>query len=1092
MPMLGTVLNNRYRLDRELGQGGMGTVYEGYDQLLDRAVAIKVLTAKSLGTEGKNRLLSEARAVAQLNHPNIVSIFDAGEDNGLPFVVMEYMHGQSLHENPPGNYQETLQVALQICDALEEAHIHGIVHRDLKPENVIMTEGGIAKLTDFGLARSLSSRMSQEGTLTGTVFYISPEQALGKPLDGSTDLYALGVMLYEFACGQLPFKADDPLAVIAQHIHEEPRRPSELAPDISPIFEGIILKLLAKKTEERFATATEVKEALQDLIEGRRSFSTEAQRHNIPLDLTRFIGREKEIAEVKRLVSQQRLLTLTGVGGTGKTRLSLQAAREMVEEFADGVWVVELSAIFEADQVIRAVAAVLNVREKTNQPLMETIMEFLKPRELLIIMDNCEHLISTCANFVEDLLTACPGIKVLVTSREALGLPGEMSFHVPSMKLPDIEKLPKLEDIWDVESMQLFLDRAVSVKPDFSPNGEDTRAVARICSRLDGIPLAIELAAARVRALPVEEIASRLSDRFRLLTGGIRSAMPRQQTLQALIDWSFDLLTGQEKILLQRMSVFSGGCTLKAVETVCSGHGIEFHEVLDLVTRLVDKSLVTYENMNGSARYDMLETIRQYAREKLILAGEIEVLRRKHLEYFSEFAQKISPDLWQSKQVFWMDRLEDEHDNVRAALEWSQCEECGQDLLKKGMRIAASISLFWLVRGHWSEAWNWMKKLIECANARDMHDPAKTELLYAAGFIVKSLGDILKARELFDLAAKEARAQQDQASHAYALLGLGEVASNEHSMDEAEKYIEQSMVIFKSLGDKVGMMLAFADKGNIAADRQGYDKAREYYNDNLKICREMGHQLGVAGTLLALGRIETYFGDKEKGRQYGEESLAIYRGSKDKSGIAGALSAIGLSELYAENMESSRDHYEQALRISRELRSGPGIGTALIALGEIARSQNDYPAARDYYEEALHLNENIGQMGIVNIVAHNLGYVAKQQEDLEKALEFFRKSLSMSIEREQHRLIFFCISGIASVLVEKGELQTAALLLGFAEKFGKEYHYRLDPVDKWEIDQSLNKLEQELEIVERDKYWSIGKEMELEKAILIAKGDHED
>ncbi|MBM3137415.1 MAG: tetratricopeptide repeat protein, partial [Chloroflexi bacterium] len=1010
----------------------------------------------------------------------------------LPYVVMEYLHGLSLHDKPPADLNETLRVTLQICDALEEAHIHGIVHRDLKPENVIITDGGLIKLTDFGLARSLSSRMSQEAALTGTVFYISPEQALGRPLDGRTDLYSLGVMLYEFTTGQLPFTADDPLAVIAQHIHEQPRRPIDMAPDIPPVFEEIILKLLSKKVEDRFSTANELKEALTDLSAGAGRFLSAKQKNQFTADLTRFIGREREIDEVKELLKQHRLVTLTGVGGTGKTRLSLQVAREMQDDFSDGVWVVELSTIFEKEQVIRVVAAALDVREKTNQPLMESIVEFLKPRELLLIMDNCEHLITTCAGFCGMLLGACPDIRIMVTSREALGIQGEVSFHVPSMKLPDLESLPEAEAVWEVESMQLFMDRAASVNPDFSPSREDTLAVARICSRLDGIPLAIELAAARVRALPVEEIANRLSDRFRLLTGGIRTAMPRQQTLQALIDWSFDLITEQEKLLLQRMSVFSGGSTLEAVEKICSNGGIDEADILDLITRLVDKSLVTFENMNGAARYDMLETIRQYAREKLIQAGEIEFLRRRHLEYFTGFTEKIAPELWRGEQVRWMDRLEQEHDNLRVALEWSLCGECGPDLLIPGMRIAGAISLFWLVRGHWSEAWTWMRRLMENNDAVDLHDPVKTRLLYAAGFIVESLGDIHKSKKLFEQAVQEARTQQDTSGHAYALLGLGEIAINEHSVEEAEKLIEQSLLIFKSLDDKVGMLLAYTDKGKIAADSQGYDMAREYFNENLKICRELGHQLGVAGTLLALGQIETHFGDKDKGRKLVEESLSIYRVSKDKSGIAGALSAIGLSELYAENMESSREHYEQALHIARELRSGPSIGTALIALGEIARSQSDYAAARDYYEEALHLNEHLGQLGIVNIVAHNLGYVAKHQGDLNKALEYFRKSLSMSQERDQRRLLFFCLAGIASVLVDVGEHHNAAKLFAFSEKFGRENHYHLDPVDNWEVDQSIKKLDQELDQKEIARNRESGEKLTLEEAIQFAKGAHEN
>ncbi len=305
--MTATVLNNRYRLERELGQGGMGTVYEAYDLLLNRVVAVKLLGSKSLGTEGKNRLLSEARAVAQLNHPNIVSVFDAGETNEMPYVVMEYIRGESLHTLPPKNTEEIIKVTLQICDALEEAHNHGIVHRDLKPENVIMAENGLVKLTDFGLARSLATRMSQEGSLTGTVFYISPEQALGKPLDGRTDLYSLGVMLYEFSTGHLPFYADDPLAVIAQHIHEDPVSPSQHQPEISANLEEIILKLLAKNPDDRFSSAVETRSALEDLLENRGGLIKKKQHHNIPLDLTSFIGREKEIADIKRIITENRI-----------------------------------------------------------------------------------------------------------------------------------------------------------------------------------------------------------------------------------------------------------------------------------------------------------------------------------------------------------------------------------------------------------------------------------------------------------------------------------------------------------------------------------------------------------------------------------------------------------------------------------------------------------------------------------------------------------------------------------------------------------------------------------------------------------------
>jgi len=1087
--MIGTVLNGRYRLDRELGQGGMGTVYEAYDLLLNRVVAVKLLSSKKLGTEGKNRLLSEARAVAQLNHPNIVSVFDAGETDGMPYVVMEYIHGKSLHERPPKNTDEILRAALQICDALEEAHTHGIVHRDLKPENVIVADNGLAKLTDFGLARSLATRMSQESTLTGTVFYISPEQALGKPLDGRTDLYALGVMLYEFTTGQLPFQADDPLAVIARHIHEEPIRPSQHQSDIPAIFEEIILKLMAKNPDDRFSSAVKTHAALEALLEKRSGRAGAKQKHNIPLDLTSFIGREKEVTEVRQIIAENRMLTLTGVGGTGKTRLALTAARGLVGAFEGGVWLVELSTIFDSGQVLRSIAAVLDVHEKSNAQLLDSLIEFIGDQSMLLIMDNCEHLLTACASLAEKLLTACPNLKLLATSRESLGLPGEVTYHVPSLQLPDATNPIKAKDIWSVESMRLFHDRAINAKPGFKPDAAETEAVAKICDRLDGIPLAIELAAARVRSLPVEEIAARLSDRFRLLTGGSRSAMPRQQTLQALVDWSYDLLTEEEKTLLRRLSVFTGGCTLDAAESVCPGNGLEKNEILDLMARLVDKSLMNYNETGITARYEMLETIRQYAREKLIQSGEIEVVRRQHLKYFTELTTKAAPELWRSKQREWMDRLEEEHDNLRAALEWSLCEECGSDLLPMGMRIATAVSYFWMVRGYWSEAWGWMNDLLKESKGTEFKTTEKAQLLYSAGFLVKDLGDVHVSKVLFHQALDDARSIQDTRSQAFALLGLGEIALNEHAIPDAETNIDQALAMFRSLNDQVGTLLALSYKGGIAADRQGYDKAREYLHENLKICREIGHELGVAGTLVALGRIETYFGDKDIGRDYLEEGLAIFQKSGDKSGIANVLSAMGLAELYSEDIEKSRAHYEEALKISRELRNGPGSGVALIALGEIARAKSDYATARGYYEEALKLNEHLGQMGIVSIVAHNLGYVARQQGEYEKALEYFRRSLTLSMQRDQRRFIYFCLSGIASVMVDLGKTATAARIFGCAEKLGSTSHFDLDPVDRWEVNQSLKKLDQTLDEKEKKRLWEEGRAMAVEDVITLAMSD---
>lgn len=1089
--MIGQTLNQRYRLDRELGRGGMGAVFQGYDILLKRVVAVKLLIAARLDAQAKNDLLAEARAVAQLNHPNIVSVFDAGEAGDVPFVVMEFMSGASLHDAPPETIEAAVRSALQICAALEEAHQHGIIHRDLKPENVIAAGNGLVKLSDFGLARSLDENLTQESALSGTLAYLSPEQALGKPLDGRTDLYALGVMLYEFVTGQLPFTADDPVALIGQHLNREPQPPSELVDGLEPELQNIILKLMAKDPRERYASAALTQDALRACLVEQQNSAHARVLHNIPLDLTSFIGRESEVEQVRELIRANRLLTLTGVGGTGKTRLALQAARGLLDDFRDGVWVVELSTIFEPEQVLRAIGSTLDIRVPGNRSLIEALQDYLRPRQLLLVLDNCEHLIKACSEAAGQLLANCPDLKILATSRESLGLNGERNFHVPSMQLPDNGTNLAAGEVWQIESMHLFRDRALNVKPDFQPDDSQTRAAARICARLDGIPLAIELAAARVRVMPVEEIADRLSDRFRLLTGGSRTAIPRQQTLEALIDWSYDLLTEPEKVLLRRLSIFAGGWTLSMAEAVCADEQLPQEEILDILTRLVDKSLVNSDTRGDEARFDMLETIRQYARNKLIQSGESGRLRDRHLRTLSKLSDRIAPQLWQTDQVRWMDRLEEEHDNIRAALEWSLCEGCGKEHVMLGVHLADNIFLFWLVRGYWSECLDWMRKLRAHSQLQDAQDTDVIRLVYSIGFIIKEMGDLHAARDCFEQALTMARAAQDQRSQGYALLGLGEVAMMERFLDPAKAYIDESLAIFRALDEPLGIALTLSRKGGLASDSKGdYEQAKKYYQENLKICRDVGHILGIAGTLMALGRIEMYHGDAEIGRGYLQESLSIFRESRDKSGIAGALSAIGYADLYADNLESSRESYEEVLRINRELRSSPGIGSALIALGEIHRWQGNYDTAREYYEEALEINADLGQVGIMIVVGHNLGYVAKQQNDLPQALVYFRRSLRLARERGVKRFIYYCLMGIAGVYSKMERWEDALLLFSVGEKLTQQYDYTLDPVDQIEVQHCWEDLEKNVPLERREKLRAEGSRMPLAQAISLAEEDY--
>ena len=377
-----------------------------------------------------------------------------------------------------------------------------------------------------------------------------------------------------------------------------------------------------------------------------------------PYSLQRLSAAKKEIAEVKQELADHRLVTLTGSGGTGKTRLSLQVAAELLEKFTHGIWFVELAPLTDPELIPRTILSTIGIVEQRGKPSIDVLKEYLQDRQVLILLDNCEHLIDACARLVDQLLSAAPGLNILASSREALNIGGELAHPVPSLELPDIKHLPVIEQFSQYEALRLFIDRVLLIAPHFVVDKDNAPYIAQICYRLDGIPLAIELAAARVKVLSVEQISARLDDRFRLLTGGSRTALPRQQTLRALIDWSYDLLTQNERLLLCRLSVFAGGWTLEAAEEVSTGAGIEVYDVLDLLTQLVNKSLVALveHSQSGETRYRMLETIRQYAQEKLLNAAGSETIHDRHLAYFVKLAKQAEPELYRSNQVILVEQ----------------------------------------------------------------------------------------------------------------------------------------------------------------------------------------------------------------------------------------------------------------------------------------------------------------------------------------------------------------------------------------------------------------------------------------------------
>ena len=555
---------------------------------------------------------------------------------------------------------------------------------------------------------------------------------------------------------------------------------------------------------------------------------------NLPLALTSFIGRERDLEQVKDLLRQTRLVTLTGTGGVGKTRLALEVARQVVEDYPDGIWLVELAALADPTLVPHAVAGVLGVTDQPSQPITATLVAALRSRRLLLALDNCEHLVAACAALADGLLRSCPRVRILATSREALNITGERVWRVPSLAVPDGSRLPPLDAFTQIEAVRLFAERAVLAQARFAVTARNAPAVAQVCDRLDGIPLAIELAAARVNALTVDQIAARLDDRFRLLTGGSRTALPRQQTLRATLDWGYDLLPEAERVLLRRLAVFAGGWTLEAGEAIGGGEPIATADVLDRLAGLVVKSFVRMDEQGGEARYWLLETVRQYAGERLTVAGEAVVMRDRHRDWYVALAEQAEPALEGRVAGYhtWLCRLDTEHDNLRTALAWS----LDSDTLA-GLRLAGSMAEFWRVRRRQGEGARWLEDLLARAPGRTI---VQARALFGAGRLYREAGDLPKARSLLSEALTRCEELGDRWGMAHTLLRLGLMAAADGDEERARALHERSMALGRELGDGFGLALALNTRANLAIRQGDYGRARALLAEGTTYLRALG------------------------------------------------------------------------------------------------------------------------------------------------------------------------------------------------------------------------------------------------------------
>lgn len=688
--------------------------------------------------------------------------------------------------------------------------------------------------------------------------------------------------------------------------------------------------------------------------------SLDARPHNLPIQLTSFVGRRSEMVEIKRLLTTTRLLTLTGPGGAGKTRLALQVAADLADAYDNGVWLIELAPLADPELVPAAAAVVLGIREQPGQPILNSLVDHLSSKNMMLVLDNCEHVIDACARLAEALLRACPNLTILATSRESLGLTGETAWTLPSLSLPDLRQhRPTFVVLSKSEAVQLFVDRAVAVQPGVGLAEMNALAVAQVCQRLDGIPLAIELAAARVKLLNPAEIAARLDDRFTLLTAGSRTALPRHQTLRAAIDWSYDLLTERERVLLRRLSVFAGGWTLEAAESVCSMYEAESRydagsppafgllpsEILDLLSRLVDKSLIIVDKLGGETRFHMLETIRQYAREKLAESGEKDRVWDRYLDFFSKLAEEAEIQLDGADQADWLNRLESDHGNLRAALDWSRMANGNAEV---GLRLAGSLAKFWQIRGYWHEGREQLSAVLSREEAAGP-TAARAKALYNAGIMAYLQSDYPATRHSLEasLSIHRELGPAYQVSIAQALIMLGDMETQVGHYATAFSLIQEALGIMRELEDVGGMAAALWQLGTGAVRQGEYEQAVHLFEQALPLLRQTGDKRQMAIVLTLLAEVALRQAEHERATALEKESLALRREIGDKWGIAVSLGNFAWLALRRNDLEEAAGLLEESVTLRHEMGDQGGIAWCLEKLAEIAliRGQRG-PASR--------------------------------------------------------------------------------------------------------------------------------------------------
>lgn len=794
--------------------------------------------------------------------------------------------------------------------------------------------------------------------------------------------------------------------------------------------------------------------------------------HNLPSALDSFVGREQAAAAVASLLEVSRLVTLTGGPGVGKTRLALHVAQAHLGRFTDGTWFVELAAVNEASLVAQAVAAVLRLPEQRGQNLTETLFNHLRGRRVLLLVDNCEHLVNGCATLIDTLLRSCETLSVLVTSQEPLGISGERAWRVPSLDLPGSDAGARLEDLLACPSVRLFCERAAAVQPDFAMTTEVASSVADICRRLDGIPLAIELAAARAAVLTPPEIAANLDDRFRLLIGGSRSTLPRHQTLLQALQWSHSLLTSPEQALLRRLSVFAGGTTLEAAEEVCVGGEVEAGQVFNLLASLVNKSLVLADTSGAQTRYRLIETVRHFGRDELREAGESASTQARHAAWCLRFAEQVEPCLAGPDQKQGLELVQAEHDNIRAALAWAT-GEVGQtepDVPFLALRLAGALTVFWRVRGSFSEGRGWLD--VALTQADGAPPTVRAKALWGTGFLAAMLGEeksavpaleesvavfeesgdiqglarallllgnclVFKhpddAVPLLECSVNLARQSGDAwcLAHALAICGLGYVRRSDTA--QARAFLEEAIAVARENRDDQGLRLGLTALAEFALSEGLYPLAEASSMEALPLLRQLGDTYSTSVALRVLGDVALGRGDRDfdAAQALLGESLDLARQSGNPAAIGSALCSLGRLARQKGEPVTAEGLFSQCISFIQEAGECPPV-VALLDLGELATSLGDLPAARARFEQALALARRSVERPLIARAACGLGNVCRLEGKHAEAVSLLHESLGVNQEIGHLPGTSECLEVLAGLAADEGLWEKSARLLGAA------------------------------------------------------------